>query len=50
MSAPLIALMSSVACLLTHGLFDSLFFLLEKSMSAYVSVYVEKWYLSPQGY
>ena len=50
MSAPLMALVSITdvrCCLLTNtGLFDSLSFLLEMSMS----VYVEKWYLLPQGY
>ena len=54
MSAPLMVLatllMSGVACTLTSCLLDSLSFLLEKSMSVYISVYVEKWYLLPQGY
>ena len=42
--------MSGVACSQTYDLFDSLSFLLEKSMSAYVSVYVDKWYLLPNGH
>ena len=42
--------MSGVACSLTHCLFDSLSFLLDKSMSTYVSVYVDKRYLLPQGH